>query len=157
MFTIADICNIAVQIEKNGEETYRKAAESCNDAEMVKIFTKMADDEKKHAQWFESLRIDKELTEEQREMEAIGKSLLQEMVKDKTFSLDGDNLPRTENLETLFHLSQGFEKDTILFYEMLGGFIDDQETLSHLHAIIAEEQSHFEELAAMAENFLTEA
>ncbi len=157
MFTIADICNIAIQIETNGEETYRKAAMACGDAEMAEIFTKMADDEKKHAQWFESLNLDKELSEEQREMEAIGKSLLQEMVKDKTFSLEGDSLPQTENIESLLSLSQGFEQDTILFYEMIGNFIDDKETLVHLQKIIAEEQSHFQELITMAESLVTES
>lgn len=157
MFTIADICNIAIQIEINGEETYRKASKACNDQEMAEVFAKMADDEKTHAQWFQSLNIDKELSEEQREMEAIGKSLLQEMIKDKTFSLEGDSLPQTENIESLLNLSQGFEQDTILFYEMISNFIDDQETLTHLQKIIAEEKNHFQELVAMAENLVTES
>ncbi len=157
MFTVADICNIAIQIELNGEQTYRKAASACKDAEMGEIFAKMADDEKKHAQWFESIRANKELTEEQREMEAVGKTLLQEMVKDKTFSLDRDSLHKTENLEALLHLSRGFEQDTILFYEMLSGFIDDQETMLHLQTIISEEQNHFKELVAMTEKVKTEA
>ncbi len=157
MFTITDICNIAIQIELNGENTYRRAAQTCKDPEISRIFEQMADDEKQHARWFESLRIDKELTEEQREMEAIGKSLLQEMVKDKTFSLDGESLSKAENIETLLDLSQGFEDDTILFYEMLCGFIDDPETISHLKQIIAEEKSHSQELAAMAERSPTEA
>ncbi len=58
MFTIADIRNIAIQIELNGEKTYRKASEECTDPTMAKIFVKMAEDEKRHAKWFESIGID---------------------------------------------------------------------------------------------------
>ena len=151
MFTIADIRNIAIQIEINGEASYRQAAEATNDEEMARIFTKMADDEKNHANWFNSIRTDKVLSEEQREMEAVGKSLLQEMVKDKTFSLEAESLHETDTLLELLTKSQGFEEDTILFYEMLSGFIDDEKALSQLQEIIAEERRHLEELMAMAE------
>jgi rubrerythrin len=54
MFTIADIRHIAIQIEKNGEETYRKAASEATDPDIGQILGKMADDEKRHAQWFEN-------------------------------------------------------------------------------------------------------
>ena len=117
----------------------------------------MADDEKKHAQWFDSIKADKELSEEQREMEAVGKSLLQEMVKDRTFSLEGDSLHKIESLEEILQESQGFEQDTILFYEMLSGFIDDNKTLSQLQVIIAEERSHLEDLKVIAGKLMTEA
>lgn len=151
MFTIADIRNIAIQIEKNGEETYRRAAQACDDQELSKIFTKMADDERNHARWFQAIATDRILSDAEREMEAVGRTLLQEMVKDNTFSLEGDTLHMTGNLEDLLETSQGFEQDTILFYEMLSTFVDDDETMKQLKVIIAEEQGHFEELKAMAE------
>lgn len=152
MFTIADIRNIAIQIEYNGEQTYRKAAGAVSDPDIAAIFNKMADDEKKHALWFESIQSKKELTEEQKEMEAVGKSLLQEMVRDKTFSLEKDELNRVDSMQDLISKSRGFEQDTILFYEMLSGFIEDGDTIKQLKEIIAEERRHFEELTELAEN-----
>lgn len=152
MFTIADIRHIAIQIERNGEASYRKAAKAAADEEIAQIFTRMADDEKRHAEWFAAIQADKVLTEEQREMEAVGKSLLQEMVKDKTFSLDEKKLATVDSFSDLLVKSQGFEEDTILFYEMLSGFIDDLQTLEQLEEIISEEKRHLKELKYLLGN-----
>jgi len=147
MFTIADIRNIAIQIERNGETTYRQAAEKTADPEIARLLETMAEDERRHGRWFENIQADQVLTEEQRQLEEVGKSILQEMVKEKTFSLEQDSLQASESLEQILAACQGFEQDTILFYEMLGGFIDDEKTMAQLQAIIAEERRHYRQLA----------
>jgi len=155
MFTIADIRSIAIQIELNGEKTYRKASEECTDSKMAKIFLEMAEDEKRHAKWFESIRSQKTLTEEQREMEAMGRTILQEMVGAQTFSLDQDTLNKISNVEELLQQSQGFEHDTIQFYELLSGFIEDNETMQQLESIIQEERNHLAELGKMENRIMS--
>jgi len=157
MFTIADIRNIAIQIERNGEATYRKAAEAAEDPDLAELFNHMADDEKRHAQWFETIETDSNLTEEQAELEAVGKSILQEMIKDKTFSLNDENLATIDNLADLISESHGFEEDTIIFYEMLNGFIDDPHTLDQLNCIIAEEKKHAEDLKGLLDRIAAQA
>ncbi len=152
MFTVADIRNIAIQIELNGEKTYRKASKESADPEMAEMFEKMADDEKRHAQWFDSLQSQKPLTEEQREMEAMGRTILQEMVKNQTFSLEQSKLENVDSVTELLKKSRGFEQDTILFYELLSGFIEEKETMEQLESIITEERRHFDELSEMAES-----
>ena len=152
MFTIADIRNIAMQIERNGEETYRKAAELTNDPDLAAAFRQMADEEKRHAEWFETIEMNRELTESEREMEAVGKTILQEMVKDNTFSLDEQKLASAETVAELINESKKFEEDTIIFYEMLSGFIDDHETMEQLHEIITEEKKHSEDLRKLLDN-----
>ena len=87
MFTIADIRNIAVQIEKNGEETYRKASFASKNLEIAQLLAAMAEDEKRHGEWMASITSNKPLTEEQREMEAVGRALLQDMIKGNAFLL----------------------------------------------------------------------
>ena len=149
MFTIADIRNIAVQIEKNGEQTYRDAAAACTNAETRELFEKMAEDEKRHGEWFEKINADKPLTEEQREMEAVGRALLQEMVKDQTFSLQHEELMASDEVDDLVSQSCTFENDTIVFYEMLSGFIDDPDAMRELKAIIEEEKGHLKKLTEM--------
>jgi rubrerythrin len=156
MFTIADIRNIAIQIELNGEKTYRKAGEECTDPTMAKIFAQMAEDEKRHAKWFESIRSEKPLTEEQREMEAMGRTLLQEMVGAQTFSLEQNTLNKVSNIEELLQQSQGFEQDTIQFYELLSGFIEDSDTMQQLETIIHEERSHLAELGNLLNSMMAE-
>ena len=149
MFTIEDIRNIAIQIERNGEKSYREAAEAAEDAALADIFNRMADEEKRHAEWFASIEGGRELSDEQRELEAVGKSILQEMVKDRTFSLEEEELGAIDNFADLLTKSQGFERDTILFYEMLSGFIEDAQTLDQLGRIIDEEKRHQQELEAL--------
>ncbi len=157
MFTIADIRHIAIQIEKNGEETYRKAAAEASDPEIRRILGQMADDEKKHRQWLEKLRENRKLTEEQREMEAVGKTILQEMVKDKTFSLEQSTLNQVDGFAELLLTSQAFEKDTILFYEMLCGFVEEDETRQQLDTIIAEEKRHVDEIHRLLKKYTARA
>ncbi|PIE65655.1 MAG: hypothetical protein CSA26_02800 [Desulfobacterales bacterium] len=146
MFTLTDIKNVAIQIEKNGEKTYREAAEKAADPAISKVLHRMADDEKRHAAWLAAIPVTKETTEEQRELEAAGKTILQEMVRDKTFSLDAEKLADSADLKELFSQSLGFEEDTILFYEMLSSFIEDEEAQKKFALILEEEKSHCLEL-----------
>ena len=153
MFTFADIRNIAVQIEKNGEESYRNAGRIAADPEIARIMNWMADEEKCHGEWFENLRSNNSLTAEQQEMEALGKSLLQDMIKGNTFLLAQSELEKADTLIAVITRSQAFEQDTILFYEFLLSLIDDQDTAVHLQKIIDEELNHLHRLTRMAGEF----
>jgi rubrerythrin len=146
MFTIGDIRNIAVQIEKNGEETYRKAAKAAKDPQVAEVLNWMAEEESRHAKWFTKLSSNKPLTAEQQEMESVGRSLLQEIVKGNTFLLDENELKNARNVEEVIARSKTFELDTILFYEFLIGFLDDQDTVEQLRKIIREERNHIHQL-----------
>lgn len=146
MFTIGDIRNIAIQIERNGEETYRRAAKAAKDPQVAEVLAWMAEEENRHATWFTKLKSSKPLTAEQQEMESVGRSLLQEMVKGNTFLLDENELKNAKNVEEVIARSIVFELDTILFYEFLIGFLDDQETIEQLNRIIKEERNHIQQL-----------
>lgn len=149
MFTIADIRNIAVQIEKNGEETYRKAALASKNVELAKLLAVMADDERRHGEWLERITSNRPLTEEQRAMESMGRDLLQDMIKGNPFLLAEDELGQAENVHEVLARAKGFEEDTILFYQFIREFLDDEETIRQMNAIIAEERNHICQLQAM--------
>lgn len=149
MFTIDDIREIAVQIERNGEEAYRRAAAEIKHADVGELFTHMADEERKHREWFNTIQSNRELTGEELVLEQMGRNLLQEMVADQTFSLDGSELTEIHNFAEMLEQSQAFEQDTILFYEFLQGIIDDQEVRQQLDLIIAEERRHVKQLAEL--------
>ncbi len=146
MFTIGDIKNIAVQIERNGEESYRRASTITKDPEIAEILIWMAEQESKHAGWFANLRSDQPLSAEQKEIEEMGRTLLQDMVKGNDFLLDRNNLESAETVKDIINISKDFEQDTILFYEFLLGFIEDQETCAQLQDIITEERDHINQL-----------
>jgi len=152
MFTLADVRNIAVQIEKNGEATYRKVAAQVKSPELQQIFQWMADEEKRHAEVFAAIIDDRTLSKEQAELEAMGRSLLEDIVRSQTFSLDEKQLVHTTNLDDLLAQSIEFEQDTIDFYQFLAGFLDEPEASSQLNRIVEQEQSHVKHLQEMRSN-----
>jgi len=151
MFTLTDICNIAIQIEQNGAETYKKASKAAKVPQIAKTLSWMAGEEEKHAEWFASIRSKTKLSSEEKEMEVIGRSLLQDIVKSNTFSLDKTLLESTDELSEILSQSIEFERDTIIFYEILLGFLENKETIEKLHMIIQEEKNHVKKLTALLE------
>lgn len=151
MFTIGDIRNIAIQIERNGEKTYRTASKAVADPDIAEMLTWMANEEERHAKWFADLRSTKPLTAEQLEMEAMGRTLLQDMIKGNSFLLDQKELESAENIKEIISKSKTFEQDTILFYEFILGFLEDKETIRQLETIIDEERNHIKQLELMEE------
>ncbi|NOR23879.1 MAG: hypothetical protein GQ542_05700 [Desulforhopalus sp.] len=149
MFTIGDIRNIAIQIEKNGEETYRNAGKAAKNPQVAKMLAKMAEEEKRHATWFTNLQSSKPLTPEQQEIESMGRTLLQDMIRGNKFLLDENELQNAKNFEEVVAKSKTFELDTILFYEFLIGFLDDKEAIIQMKNIIEEERNHIKQLELM--------
>jgi rubrerythrin len=149
MFTIADIRDIAIQIELNGEKAYREASKNAVNPQIAEIFAWMADEEKRHARWFESIQSDKPLTEEQVELEKMGRQLLQEMVAGQTFSLEQNRLQNSDSSEVMLAQAGSFEQDTILFYEFLKGIMASEDDCRQLDSIIEEERRHLEQLEEM--------
>lgn len=149
MFTLADVRNIAMQIEQNGEETYRRAANQVSDPELARVLNWMADEEQQHGELFAAIIANKPLTTEQTELEAMGRSLLQDIVRSQTFSLEQQRLRQAIHLDDLINQSIEFETDTIGFYEFLAGFLDDAEAVAQLNGIIEQERGHVRQLEQM--------
>ncbi len=151
MFTLGEIINLAVRIETNGGKAYRKAQGQVTDPALASLLGWLADEEAEHEKWFPRLKDNLEVTQEDPKLEEMGKSILQGVLGDHTFSIDEADFSKIEDLDRLLDLSVEFEKDTILFYEMLSAFIEDKETLDQLNLIIQEEKRHVRFL----EDFLT--
>ena len=149
MFTFGDIKNIAVQIEKNGEQSYLRASKVTTDPKITEMLLWMAEQERKHANWFSNLKASKPLTVKQQEIEAMGKSLLQDMVKGNDFLLEDEKLEKSSSVTEVLDVSISFEEDTILFYQFLLDFLEDKEDKEQLQRIIAEEQNHITQLEQM--------
>ena len=152
MFTLSDIRDIAVQIERNGEESYQKASEAVVDSRVAVIFRWLAEEERRHARYFASLAMTKQLSAEQSEIEVMGRSLLQSMVRDKTFSLDQERLNSVESLGEMLNQARIFEQDTVLFYRFLRDIVDDPAVKQQLDVIIEEENRHAALLGRLAAN-----
>lgn len=146
MFTLVDIRNIAIQIEQNGEASYRHAAQNTNHSEIAKLFEMMAADEQKHAQWFERMAVAEKTIAKDAQIEEMGRELLQGMMAQQTFSLQRERLAAAVDVLDALRQSIEFENDTVLFYEMLHSFLDDSDTMRQIELIIEEERSHIAKL-----------
>lgn len=153
MFTIRDICAIAIQIERNGEQSYRLASQKTNDAQLAQLLNWIADEERCHLQWFESLQFESEEISTDAEIASMGRSLLQDMMKSQTFSLEQNRLLASKDIHELLTQSISFEHDTIVFYEMLRAFIDEANTLEQLNNVIDEEHNHVTQLEKLAQRY----
>ena len=65
---------------------------------------------------------------------------------DKSFSHREVDFSRVDRPDDLIGIFLEFEKDTVLFYETLIPFIEDDDTLQNIKKIIAEESNHIKKL-----------
>lgn len=146
MFEIREILDLAIRLEKNGEATYRQAIQSSNDEELKAALDWMAEEEARHGQWFSDLQRSLETGGKNPFMEEMSRELFDDLVGSQSFSLKEVDFTAVESMEELVGIFMEFEKDTVLFYEMVAPFIEDGETRTHLETIIAEENRHIARL-----------
>ncbi|MDP2645772.1 MAG: ferritin family protein [Desulfobacterales bacterium] len=148
MFSFSDIVDFAVQIEHNGEKIYRSAQQKGADPALCALLQWLADEELKHAAWFSELKGTVDAAMDDPQLAKMGRSLLRDVLADQSFSLKDIDFSRVEQVQTLLLLIVEFEKDTIIFYEMLQSFIKDKAVLGQINTIVEEERRHVQELEA---------
>ncbi len=146
MFLMSDIIDLAIQIEKNAEQIYRKALSQISNPSLIFILQWLAEEEAAHAEWFSRIKETIDTPVKDPAVEAMGKSLLSDVLGKQSFSLKEANFSEIDQLLDLLSLAVEFENDKVLFYKMLRPFIADDETLDFLEKIIAEETDHIQEL-----------
>ena len=80
MFTTAEIIELAIRIEKNGENVYRNAQEKVPDLSIVTMLQQLADEEMEHSKWFADLKEKAEMITNDPELEAMGCSILKSVL-----------------------------------------------------------------------------
>ena len=148
MFSINEIIDLAVQIEQNGEKLLQAAQKEVSEPELVSLLQWMENEERQHVEWFSPLRPTPKENTDMSHLEEMGKNLLKEMLGDQSFSLGDIDFSKLENIKELITTMMEFEKDTVLFYQLIRSAVTDQETLTLLDRIISEENRHAERLKA---------
>lgn len=146
MFTAREILDLAIQLEENGEAVYREAAGQASNAEISELLLWMAEEEIKHIRWFTELKQDIEARSINPFMEEMSRKVFGGLLGDKCFSHREIDFSKVNRAEELIRLFIEFEKDTVLFYETLIPFIEDNNTLHYVTKIIAEENNHIQKL-----------
>ncbi len=142
MFTMSEIIEFAIRIEENGEKVYRDASEKVSDPSLVSLLQWLADEESEHVRWFCDLKGTVKEESVDAQVGEMGRSLLLGVVGDQTFSLKEKDLSTIADLKEVLKIALGFEKDTVIFYEMMGSFVQEDAALAKLDQIIQEENQH---------------
>lgn len=142
MFTSVDILDVAIQLEKNGEKIFREAVEKIKQRELAELLEWMADQEKEHIQWFIGLKEKIREPFDDPLIQEMGREILQDTLKGVSFDLKNVDFTKIDQVRELLNVSLEFENDTIIFYELLLGFVEDPETKELIEKIIDEEHNH---------------
>ena len=150
---MGDIVDLAIQIETNAERVYRRALKKESDPTLISILHWLADEEVEHAKWFRRLKETIPAEIKDPAIEAMGKSLLSDVLGRQSFSLKEANFNEINDLANLLFVAIEFEKDKVIFYRMLRPFIEDNEAIDFLEKIIKEEGQHIEELNKLVRRY----
>jgi len=150
VFAISEILNLAIKLEQNGETTYRRAIAQVDDPDLISLLNWMANEEVQHANWFSNLAEAVAAGDTNPFLEEMSRELFDDLVGDQSFSLKEVDFGRIQSVSEMLKVFVEFERDTVMFYEILIPFIDDDDTLVQLQRIIAEENKHIERLSQFA-------
>jgi rubrerythrin len=146
VFAIEEIIDLAIQIERNGEDVYRRAAAMASDPDVKGLLGWLADQEKEHVDWFSALRERVEVKTASEDLDAAAREILKTVLGGQAFSLADEDLGAKETVDEIMKAALEFEKDTIVFYEMIGEFVEEDEARQGLLSIIKEEEGHIKAL-----------
>jgi rubrerythrin len=142
MFTLEEICNLGIQIERNGEKFYRDALKQPWSTPLASMLNMLAEEEARHVDFFVKQKEKLSAEGGDPELESMGREMLKEVLGSETFSLKETDLSKIRSIEQLRQTALEFERDTIVFYEMIRAFLAERETAEQLDAIIEEENKH---------------
>jgi len=146
VFEIKEILELAIRLEENGEATYRKAMASSSNESMNALLQWMADEEVSHREWFAALKSDLDSGVKNPFIEEMSRQVFKDLVGGQSFSLKEVDFSKVSGTHELISIFIEFEQDTVLFYELIAPFIEDEETRGHLQRVIAEEHRHIDRL-----------
>jgi len=146
MFSSTEVLDMAIRIEKNGEKAYRDAIKMIGNQELVTLLLWMADEELKHAEWFSDLKENLEVKSRNPFLEEMSAQLFNDLLSEQSFSLKEVDFAAIERINTMISVFIEFEKDSIIFYETLQPFIEEENALEQIKIIITEEHSHIKKL-----------
>jgi rubrerythrin len=142
---------MAILLERNGEAVYRRAIKEVSKPGLASLLEWMADEEVKHARWFSNIKNAFASGSQNLIGEEMSHELFKDLLDKQTFSLKDKDFSQIHRSNDLIATFIEFEKDTVLFYEMLEPFIEDGDTLEQLKEIIAEENRHIAQLQELLE------
>ena len=148
LFNADEIYAMAVQIERNGAEFYRKAAQGAGGKPAAKMLLELADMEDDHERTFTQMKdqlAESERTGQTFDPAGEGDLYLRAMVEGKIFDFTvkpADSLTGAEPLQSILQTAIGLEKDSVLFYVTMKGMVSTDSGKQRIDDIIRQELGH---------------
>lgn len=150
MFSADEILDMAIRIEKNGEHIYRNAIAKAASPSIASMLGWMADEERQHADLFRKMKKNIRTSGASEVADAFGHEILDKLLRNQNFSLEDVDFNKIEQLKNLIGVFIEFEEDSILFYQILESFLQDDDARDELRRVVEEEHQHIKKL----KNFL---
>lgn len=149
-FNIIEITKIAMDMEKEGQKFYDKAAELARDEKISSIFMLLSEQEKRHAELFSGLHKMlseiNNLSDEYLYDESVS-VYLRAIVDNKVFKKSElDNIKNMDSMKDALRIGINSEKNSILFYSEIIKNSKSSEVLGTLSLILEEEKKHLVDL-----------
>jgi rubrerythrin len=144
MFSASEILDIAIRIEENGEQFYRKAMVRTTDQSLSEMLFWFAQQEKLHRDFFVEMKRTLIAAGARHWEEQLSGAMLKSAMANHLFSLDEVDVDSIPDVKGIVDTALGLEEDTVMFYEIIASFVTDPDVLQKLKAIINEEQKHIE-------------
>jgi rubrerythrin len=145
-FNVSEILEMAIEIERNGQKFYKKAAQIVADSNVKKFLLDIADMEVRHEKIFREMK--EQLSESQVKVfdpDNEASLYLQAMADGNVFDLKTDlssKLTAKEPVDRIFKMAVQAEKDSIVYYVGLEDYVDKKEDKEKVDKIIEEEKGH---------------
>jgi len=151
LFSEREILEIAIRMEKNGENEYQKAAAEVSEQTLVDALEWMATEEREHAGFFSGLLDELDTGQGSAFGQEMDSAFLKDLIGGSSLSLKTVDFKQVGSLAELLTIFIGFEEDSILFYEMITPMIEDDETRARIERIVAEEKGHIKRLKELVQ------
>jgi rubrerythrin len=141
-FTADNVFDMAEQLERNGADFYRKAAENVSDPKSKELLLGLAEMEDEHKKTFASLRADLTAAEKIATVfdpENESSLYLRALADTRVFF---EKKIDTSSMKEILKAAIVAEKDSIVFYLGLKDVVPDQLGKRRLDTIIKEEMGH---------------
>lgn len=143
-----DVLEIAEKIERNGVKFYRRAAGLCSDDRISTLFVQLAQWEARHVELFGQMR--ERLTAEGRQPGHVDPDRIdgidaQALAGLAVFGIQPDpsrELTGSESRTDVLRMAIEKEKDSIVYYTGLKGFLAHQTDRQVVEEVIQEEMKH---------------
>ena len=146
--TLESVLDLAVWLEKHGQEFYTTAMDSTDDVELQALFASLAEEEKKHCELYTQL-FKQQLRKNAGDNALLGEyaHFIDLLIRELTSNLI---IEETTTPKQMLWKALRFEKDTLLYFNEIRNLFDD-ESAAVIDIICREEKKHIRQLMERGE------